>query len=517
MSESQPIPPGRRPSPAEQDGDLDALLPIRPEDKARLAILIIDDEPTLRESCASVLRHEGYNVTLCGRGDEALELLQRRAFDIVLVDLYMSQVPGMELLQMALTVRPETIVIVMTGNPSLASSLEALRAGAWDYLPKPFSATHLQILIGRAAHAVLVGRETAEARHQAFQPPAQPKRRAPGESTIQVIGNSPAFRRAIELATRVAPTDASVFITGESGTGKEMIAQYIHQNSRRRTRPMIAINCAALPETLLESEMFGHVKGAFTGAVRDKSGLLETANGGTMFLDELTEMSQAIQAKLLRVIQDGVVRRLGSSTVDAVVNIRFIAATNRDPQEATEAGILREDLYYRLRVVPIRMPPLRERVEDIPLLAEHFLAHYWARHREPDLPMPRFSREAIRALQARPWRGNVRELQNVIEHAVVLLDPGAEIKPEDLAFLDDEAPPTRPSSIISPEIMEQSYHPARERVLADFEREYLTWLVTRSGGNMSRAARMAGVDRTTLYRLMEKHGLQRGTILTSRQ
>src|SRR5690606_14211615 len=201
---------------------------------------------------------------------------------------------------------------------------------------------------------------------------------------------------------------------------------------------------------------------------------------------------------------------------DAVVNIRFIAATNRDPQEATEAGILREDLYYRLRVVPIRMPPLRERVEDIPLLAEHFLAHYWARHREPDLPIPRFTREAIRALQARPWRGNVRELQNVIEHAVVLLDPGAEIQPEDLAFLDDEAPPTRPSSIIPPEIMEQSYHPARERVLADFEREYLTWLVTRSGGNMSRAARMAGVDRTTLYRLMEKHGLQRGTILTSR-
>jgi len=245
------------------------------------------------------------------------------------------------------------------------------------------------------------------------------------------------------LARKVARTDASVFISGESGTGKELIAEFIHQHSRRSSRQMVAINCAALPETLLESEMFGHRKGAFTGAIRDKPGLLETANGGTMFLDEVTEMSKPIQAKLLRVIQDGVVRRVGSESIDAIVNVRFVAATNRNPQDAVDQGILREDLYYRLRVVPIPIPPLRERQEDIPLLANHFLRHYWGRHRGPGNPLPDLAPGALRALAGHTWPGNVRELQNVIEHAVVLVEPGSTIEAGELPFIsgDGSTPP----------------------------------------------------------------------------
>src|SRR5216110_397550 len=256
---------------------------------------------------------------------------------------------------------------------------------------------------------------------------------------IAVLGNAPKYRETIALARRVAATDASVFITGESGSGKELIAQFIHHRSRRASRPVVAVNCAALPEMLLESEMFGHCKGAFTGAVRDKPGLLETANGGTMFLDELIEMSKPTQAKLLRVIQDGVVRRVGSETTDAVVNVRFIAATNGDPEEAVKAGDMREDLYYRLRVVPINVPALRERPEDIPLLADYFLSTYWVRHRRKGAPFPRLTDAALRALCGYTWRGNVRELQNVIEHIAVVVEPGAEIRPEDLHVAGDTA------------------------------------------------------------------------------
>jgi len=488
--------------------DAAALVPIGPEERASVRVLVVDDEHTLRESCASILRIDGYNVTVCGRGDEARSLLSRRTFDIVLVDLYMTQVSGMELLSVALEAKPDTLVIVMTGNPSVASSIEALRAGAWDYLPKPFSAEHLQVLIGRAAHAVIVARESSKLQAELDEEHGHSEK-------ITILGKSPAFTQAMNLARKVAMTDASVFITGESGTGKEMIAQFIHHHSRRSSRPMVAVNCAALPETLLESEMFGHVKGAFTGAIRDKAGLLEAANGGTLFLDELTEMSQAIQAKLLRVIQDGVVRRVGSETTDAVVNVRFIAATNRDPEQAVEEGVLRRDLYYRLRVVPIRVPPLRERTADIPILANHFLAYYWNRHREPGSAMPKLSKEAIQTLQAQPWPGNVRELQNVMEHAVVLLEPGSEVRPEDLPFIDGQA--QHPGHVPLPtEFHDEPYHVARERLLAQFERGYLGWLVERAGGNMSKAARIAGVDRTTLYRLMEKHGLQRDTIIKSK-
>jgi DNA-binding NtrC family response regulator len=489
-------------------GDVPQFSELDREAKLSLRVLVVDDERTLRESCRTFLGTEGYSVEVCAKGKEAHDVLQRRGFDIVLLDLYMSEVPGMALLDAALKRNPDTICIIMTGNPSVASSVEALRAGAWDYLPKPFSATQLQILIGRAAHAVLVARESRELHEAAARQHGHSEK-------VTVLGAAPAFRRAIDLARKVARTDASVFIIGESGTGKELVAQFIHHHSRRASRQLVAINCAALPETLLESEMFGHRKGAFTGAVRDKPGLLESANGGTMFLDEVTEMSKPIQAKLLRVIQDGVVRRVGSENIDAVVNVRFIAATNRDPHEATESGILREDLYYRLRVVPITIPPLRERKQDIPLLTNHFLRYYWNRHRDPGLPMPAISDGALRSLASYPWRGNVRELQNVIEHAVVLADPGAQIHPDHLPFLGTESIPVGDETglTVPADLDDSSYHDARERVLAEFELRYLTALVNRANGNMSKAARLAGVDRTTLYRLMEKHGLQRETIM----
>ncbi len=436
---------------------VNALLSIGSGAKADIRTLVVDDEHSLRETCGSLLGGDGYDVTVCGRGQEALDVLKRRPFDIALVDLYMSQVDGLTLLRAALATNPDTIVIMMTGNPSVESSIEALRQGAWDYLPKPFSAQHLQITMGRAAHTVLVARETRDQRED-------PERTQETSDEVAPLGTSAAFRRVIELARRVAPTDASVFITGESGSGKEVIAQFIHRYSRRSSRPFVAVNCAALPEPLLESEMFGH----------------------------------------------GVVRRVGSETTDAVVNVRFIAATNGDPEAAVKAGSMRQDLYYRLRVVPIQVPPLRERPEDIPLLADFFLSTYWARHRRKGETSPKLSDGAIRTLCSHPWLGNVRELQNVIEHVAVLTEPGAVIRPEDLPLTAEPRSPVNanPASLIST-LLDESYHGAREQVIAQFELQYLKWLLGRAGGNLSKAARIAGVDRTTLYRLMERHGLQR--------
>jgi DNA-binding NtrC family response regulator len=485
------------------DATLRDPLSIAPDVKGSLRVFIVDDDRTLREGCASVLQLDGYSVTSTGRGDEALETVKRKKFDIILVDLYMTPVTGMDILKAALDANRDTIVVVMTGNPSVTTSIEALRAGAWDYLPKPFSASHLQILIGRASHAVLVARETRDLRLQLLK--------STGNSDkLTLLGVSPAFRKAVELARKVAQTDASVMIHGESGTGKELIAQFIHKHSRRASRKLVPVNCAALPEPLLESEMFGHRKGAFTGADRDKPGLLETANGGTFFLDELTEMTMPLQAKLLRVLQDGVVRRVGSENQDAVIDVRFISATNRDPQEAVRQNILREDLFYRLRVVPIELPPLRKRLEDIPLLANHFLAHYWERHRSPGDAPPKLSEATIEFLRSRPWRGNVRELQNTIEHVAVIAEANQPIEPGDIPVYEDGgALPAEANGLSTAVFMNEAYHTAKDKLVAHFEKEYLQRLVVRAGGNMSKAARLASIDRTTLYRLMEKHGFRR--------
>ncbi|MGH7636692.1 MAG: sigma-54-dependent transcriptional regulator [Gemmatimonadaceae bacterium] len=470
------------------------------EQRAGIRILVIDDDRTLREGCASVLQVEGYNVTSCGRGDEALELVRRAIFDIVLVDLYMTPVPGIEILKAVLAQRPEAIVVMMTGNPSVNSSVEALRLGAWDYLPKPFSGAHLQVLVGRAAYAVKTARERESARSSLLE--------SNGNSDkMTLLGASPSFRHIVELARKVALTDASVMLVGESGTGKELIAQFIHRHSRRSKQPLVPLNCAAVPENLLESEMFGHKRGSFTGADRDKVGLLEVANNGTFFLDELTEMPLTLQAKLLRVVQDGVLRRVGSETQDAVVNVRFISATNRDPREAIKQKQLREDLFYRLNVFPIVLPPLRERVEDIPVFARHFLEQSWRRHHSPRSAMPTFSDSAMDMLQSHHWRGNVRELQNVVEHCAVLANAGSLIAPHEIV-LHNEAP-FGGDAVGSPVVLNDAYHLAKEQVLAKFEKDYVTRLVARASGNMSRAARLASVDRTTLYRLLERHGFRR--------
>jgi DNA-binding NtrC family response regulator len=481
----------------------DAKATVVPEKGAGLRILVVDDDRTLREGCASILQIDGHAVTTTSRGDEAVELLGRRKFDVVLVDLFMTPISGMEILRVAVQAHKEVVVVVMTGNPTVQSSIEALRAGAWDYLPKPFSASHLQVLVGRAAHAVAAAKDVRE-----IKPSALMTQSGSGEP-MALLGVSPAFRKAVDLAQKVAATDASVMISGESGTGKEMIAQLIHKHSRRAQRKLVPVNCAALPDNLLESEMFGYRKGAFTGADRDKPGLLEVSHQGTLFLDELTEMTMPLQAKLLRVLQDGVVRRLGSETQDAVVDVRFISATNRDPQEAVQQGLLREDLFYRLRVVPIKLPPLRKRVEDIPLLAQFFLQRSWERHRQTGGPPPELRKETIDFLQSRPWRGNVRELQNVIEHLAVIADANRPILPEDIPAYDD-LPADSPSGSLMPgAIMNEAFHVAKDTLIAHFEKEYLSGLTTRAGGNMSKAARLAGVDRTTLYRLMEKHGYKR--------
>ncbi len=334
-------------------------------------------------------------------------------------------------------------------------------------------------------------------------------RSARPRESLQMLGEAPRFREALALARRVAGTDASVFLTGESGSGKDLFAQFIHQHSHRASGRFLALNCAALPEPLLESEMFGHRRGAFTGAVRDKTGLLEAANDGTLFLDELTEMATPIQAKLLRAIQDGVVRRVGSELADAVVSVRFIAATNRDPEGAVGNGQLRKDLYFRLRVVAIHVPALRERLEDIPLLANAFLSHFWRKHRNPDLAPPNLTKGALRVLSARAWAGNVRELQNVIEHAVVLLEPGADVKAEDLRFVDIPRNPNEVSLEAEVRNDEGGYYAARDRLLAKFERTFITRAMVRAGGNVSKAARLTAIDRTTFYRMMERHGLTR--------
>jgi DNA-binding NtrC family response regulator len=476
-------------------------LQIPPDLKNTIRILIVDDDRTLRVGCDSILKVDGYNVTVTGRGDEAIDLVKRRKFDIVLIDLYMTPVPGMTILRTTLQANRDTTVVMMTGNPSVTSSLEALREGAWDYLPKPFSATHLQVLLGRAVHAVLASREAERARMQLGV-------QTGNSDKVTLLGVSPAFRRAVDLARKVAGTTASVMITGESGTGKEIFAQFIHRHSRRAAKELVPINCAALPEPLLESEMFGHKKGSFTGADRDKPGLLEVADGATLFLDELTEMSQPLQAKLLRVIQDGVVRRVGSEQQDAVVDVRFISATNRDPQEAVRQNILRGDLYYRLTVVPIHLPPLRQRVEDIPILVNHFLTQYWQRHRQPSDPLPRLTDNAMEFLRSRTWKGNVRELQNVIEHLSVLAEPGQMVEPDQIPLYEDDSA-IHESPPVPMELLDDAFHLAKDRLITRFEKEYLARLISRAAGNMSKAARLARIDRTTLYRLMEKHSFRR--------
>ena len=466
-----------------------------PIPKSSIGVLVVDDDRSLREACVTFFQVEGYDVTGVGSGLTALDLVRRKKFDIALLDLYMTEVRGMEILRAILAANKDTLVVMMTGNPSVDSNLEALRTGAWDYILKPFSPTHLDVLVGRAVHTIASARDK---RARVASDLAE----TGNSDLVNCLGISPAFRKTVALARRVAATNASVMLCGESGTGKEVLAQLIHRHSRRVNKDLVPINCAALPENLLESEMFGHRKGAFTGADRDKPGLLEVANDSTLFLDEITEMSLRLQAKLLRVLQDGVVRRVGGET-QQTVDVRFISATNRDPQEAVTNGLLREDLFYRLRVVLIRLPALRERVQDIPILASHFLSIYWERHRARE-ETPKFTEASMDVLRSKPWRGNVRELQNVIEHIAVVAEAGQLIHPADIPFYETSISENSETAIPQA-LFDEGYHAAREKLVSNFERAYLSRVVDRAGGNMSKAARMASVDRTTLYRLIERY------------
>ena len=476
------------------------------EKRSRTRILVVDDDTTVLESCESLLDTAGYQVDTVRKGAEAIRRLETRDYHVALVDQKMPETDGFDVLEAVRRKSPSTLVIMMTGYASTEGGVQAVQAGAWDYMPKPFTATQLQVLMGRAVHRLSRIADAMEPDEEGV---------LVDQGDIRILGSSEPLRNAVRRALKVAGTDASVFLSGESGTGKELFARFIHAESRRSKQPFVPVNCAALPGELLESELFGHREGAFTGAVRDKPGLIEVADGGTFFLDELCEMPVELQPKLLRVLQDGVLRRVGSEKDDAVVDVRFVSATNRDVEQALEEGVLRHDLYYRLRVVPIELPPLRERREDIPHLVRAFVRRYWKRHELPGEAPPALSDAALERLMEHRWPGNVRELENLIEQVVVMSDPGEEIDVDDLELLS-EGPDYRPGdgagSLDSGLDLTREYHELKDELLARFERRYLRSVISRAGGNMSEAARKAGIDRTTLYRLLEKHDLSKDAL-----
>jgi DNA-binding NtrC family response regulator len=464
-----------------------------PEPDVPITVLIVDDEELLVKSCGQILASEGYTVYTEGRGRNALEVVRRQRPDIVLTDLNLPDTDGLALLKDIKKLAPETLVVMITGFATVDSSVEAIRAGAYDYIPKPFTATQLRILIGRAAQQVKLVRDNASLRDQLKK----------HYSFENIIGTSDSIQKVFSVVSRVAPTDASVFISGESGTGKELIARALHANSRRSARPFMAINCAALPDHLLESELFGHEKGSFTGADQQRRGLLEVAAGGTFFMDEISEMSMELQAKLLRVIQERKIRRVGGEG-EIPIDVRWVSATNRDPEQAVREGALRQDLLYRLNVVPVKLPPLRNRREDIPALAQHFLRRYAQEYDRDNL---RFAADAMRVLSDYEWPGNVRELQNMVERIVSLCLPGQEIFAEELPeeLLVRGVVNGRSMPAFSAEL---PFHDAKNDAITVFEKEYLSDLLKRHNGNISQAARTAGIDRKTIHRMLAKYEIE---------
>ncbi|HEV8540493.1 MAG TPA: sigma-54 dependent transcriptional regulator [Nitrospiraceae bacterium] len=380
-------------------------------------ILIVDDERSMRDVLSIMLKKAGYAVTTANDGEEAIEQIGKEIFDLVITDLKMPKAGGLEVLKAVKEVSPETVVLVITAFASTETAVEAMKRGAYEYLTKPFQVDEVQLIIRNALEKHrLVTENTLLKREIASQ-----------SSFAQIIGQSEAMQKVFEVVRKVADSKSNVLICGESGTGKELIARAIHYNSTRSRLPFVTVNCSALPEPLLESELFGHMKGAFTGAVSNKAGLFEVASGGTIFLDEIGETTPATQVKLLRVIQEREFRRVGG-TRDVKVDVRIIAATNKDLEKAVADGSFREDLYYRLDVIPIHLPPLRLRTSDIPQLVEHFLERFAKANGKPvSSMMP----EAMRLLIEHEWRGNVRELENLIER-VVAFASGSQITDADI-------------------------------------------------------------------------------------
>ncbi|RKY66051.1 MAG: hypothetical protein DRQ08_04065 [Candidatus Latescibacterota bacterium] len=438
-------------------------------------ILVVEDEPKMAFLLEAELNDAGHRATSVTDGREAVRRVEREHFDIVITDLRMEGMDGIEVLERVKGLDPQTEVVLITAYATAQTAVEAMKKGAYDYIIKPFDIEELKLLIKKIEEKQGLLYENAL---------LQEKARREG---LLVGGRSPAMRKVLELIDKVAPTDATVLVLGESGTGKELVARRIHHLSPRRDKPLVAVHCATFPENLLESELFGYERGAFTGANRRKVGHFEYADGGTIFLDEVGELPASVQAKLLRFLQERQFTRLGG--VEPVrVDVRVIAATNRDLEREVREGRFREDLFYRLNVFPIELPPLRERREDIPLLVEHFLRQ---RNRPPDVVSP----EAMEALLAYDWPGNVRELENVIERALILAGEGR-ITPDLLPF-------GRPKAGAKVELPDEGVN------LEEVERELITQALEKAGWNKAKAAKLLGITRRRLYSRMEALGIRK--------
>ena len=451
-------------------------------------ILVVDDERGILDTIEILLRGEGFDVSALQNGREALERFDALKPDLVLTDIRMPAISGLDILAEVRRRDPQVPVILMTAQASLQTAMKAVNEGAFYYLQKPFSNDDLLALCRRAAETRQLSTENTALKREI-------RRRGNGDGG-KPMGRNRAFLDVLKLAETVAPADSTVLLTGESGTGKEILARYIHRLSERDGGPFVSINCGALPETLLESELFGHVKGSFTGAVRDKDGLLVAARGGTFLLDEVGEMSPALQVKFLRALQEREVVPVGA-TEPVKIEVRIIAATNRDLEQEIRRGAFRSDLYYRLNVITLHLPPLRERMEDVALLAEHFLTQFATRRPNGSNGKAlRLSAEGLAALQRYDWPGNVRELENALERAAIL-SRGDVISADALpGRIQDPAP--------SPLVSER---PPSNPTLELIERAYILWVLESEGGNKARAAEVLGIDPSTLYRKLNRYGV----------
>jgi two-component system response regulator HydG len=451
----------------------------------RPTVLVVDDETSILESVRILLRTEGFTAHVAQGGRAGLEKLEEVRPDIVVSDVRMPGVDGLQLLAAARAQDPTLPVVLMTAQATLQSAIQAVNDGAFYYLQKPFRNDELVAIVRRAAET-----RTLRAENQRL---TQEIRRRDRTGVVPPAGQARAWREALRLAETVAPTESTVLVTGESGTGKEVVARWIHEQSARAEASFASINCGALPESLLESELFGHTKGSFTGAVKDKQGLFAAAGGGTFFLDEIGETTPATQVKLLRVLQQREVIPVGA-TDPVAIDVRLVAATNRDLEEEVRRGAFRGDLYYRLNVIAIHLPPLRERRDDIPLLADHFLRGAAAQRGEPAKTL---APAALDALAAYQWPGTVRELENAIERAVILT-PGDVVAPSAL-------PERITARKVEPLVAERT--PASPTLEA-IERAYVLWVLQNEGGNKSRAAEVLGIDPSTLYRKLARYGVE---------
>lgn len=456
-------------------------------------VLVVDDVPDIRTTMSEILKYKGFAVDQATDGQEAIELINTRFYDIVLTDIAMPRKNGMEVLKYIKNNSPDTICIMITGFGSIEGAVEALRMGAFDYLSKPIKPSEVVVIIEKALEVRDLKRENKSLREELQN----------RYSYDRIVGQSESIKKVFKLVDKVAHTDSTVLITGESGTGKELIAHAIHYASGRKTKPFVPINCAAIPEELLESELFGHEKGAFTHAIRTRIGRFELANKGTIFLDEIGEMSPSLQVKLLRVLQERCFERVGGvKTIN--VDIRVVAATNIDLEEAVNKGTFREDLYYRLNVIPIHLPPLRERKGDIPLLANHFLKKF-----SKGTDVKSIDENALMMLEAYDWPGNVRELENIVERLVILANgPTITIAdiPETILRKSGHVP--IPKSSEPPAILPEDGLSLSEAV-EQFEKTLILQALERTNGVKNRAAKLLKMNRTTLIEKMKKMKLMK--------